>query len=175
MANIKKYRAFEILICFVLLFFAFVLQTTDLIFTYNSPSPSLVLSLIIVVSFYENYLLSSIFGLIGGILIDTVSAGGYGFFALMYMLTAFICNVIIKAYLQNNFASLAVIATPVIIINMLAEAIFKTGFSKGIFSLFFNFYIIVAIYTFVSAFLFYLIFRYIIKKDEKFKKPKGII
>ena len=146
MANIKKYRAFEILICFVLLFFAFVLQTTDLIFTYNSPSPSLVLSLIIVVSFYENYLFSSIFGLIGGILIDTVSAGGYGFFALMYMLTAFICNVIIK-----------------------------TGFSKGIFSLFFNFYIIVAIYTFVSAFLFYLIFRYIIKKDEKFKKPKGII
>lgn len=175
MTNVKKYRSFEILIYFVLLFVAFILQSTNLIFTYNAPSPSLILAIVLVISFFENYWFSSIFGLISGILIDTISTDGSGFHALVYMLTGLLCSLILEALFQNNFASFAVVCVPVIIIHMFIDIISKIGFTTSIFNMFIKFYFFVAIYTFATAFILYLIFRFIIKKDERFKKPKGII
>lgn len=171
----KKYRAFEILLYFLLLFIAFVLQTTNLIFKYNSPAPSLILAVFITIVFFENYLFSAIFGLVSGMLIDSISVNGVGFYALTYMLVGFICGFVLETYLQNNFASFAVVGFPVIIIVCFIDVIIKSGFISGIFSLFFRFNIIVAIYTFVVAFILYLIFHFFIKKDERFRKPKGII
>ncbi|MBQ5591192.1 MAG: hypothetical protein IIU65_05890, partial [Clostridia bacterium] len=63
MANIKKYRALEVLIYFAMLIIAFLLQTSNIIVKHNSPSASLVLALVLTVSFFENYWFSAIFGL----------------------------------------------------------------------------------------------------------------
>ena len=141
MKNTKKYRALEVLIYFTLLLISFFLQSTEIIFKYNSPAPSLILALVLVICFYENYLFSSIFGLFAGISIDSISTNGSGFHALIYMLTGFICSVVLESFFQNNFASFAVISVPVLIIHMFAEIISKVGFASGIFSLFFKFYL----------------------------------
>lgn len=175
MINAKKYHAFEILIYFILLFLAFILQTSNIYSVYNLPSASLVLALVLVVSFFENYWFSSLFGLASGIIIDTVTVGGSGFHALVYMLTGFICSLILEVFLQNNFASFAVVSAPMIIFHMFIEIIYNSGFTTGIFNLFFKFHLLVAIYTFSVSFIIYLFFYFIIKKDERFKKPKGII
>ena len=175
MTNIKRYRLLDFLIYFVLLFIAYILQTSNILFEYNSPSPSLILAIVLTVSFFENYWFSAVFGLAGGILIDTASADGSGYHALIYMLVGLICSLIVESVFQNNFASFAVVSVPVILINMFIDIILKIGFTDGIFSLFFKFYLLVAIYTFAAAFILYLIFRFTIKKDDRFKKPKGII
>lgn len=175
MTDIKKYRLLDFLIYFIILFLAYILQTSNILFKYNSPSPSLILAVVLTVSFFENYWFSSIFGLVGGILIDTVSVDGSGYHALIYMLTGLICSLILEAFFQNNFASFAVVSVPVILINMFIEIILKIGFKSGILNLFFKFYLLVAIYTFAISFILYLIFRFIIKKNDRFKKPKGII
>lgn len=175
MTKFKKYRLLDILIYFVLLFIAFLLQTSNIIFKYNSPSPSLILAIVLAVSFFENYWISAVFGLVGGLLIDSVSAEGIGLYALVYMITGFVCSLILESVFQNNFASFAVVTVPVIIINMFIEIIIKSGIGLSIFKMFARFYSVVCIYTFAAAFIFYLLFRFIIKKDEKFKKPKGII
>ncbi len=173
--NNKKYRTFEVLIYFVLLFAIYVIQSTNLIFNYNSPAPSLILALTLVVSFHENYWFSTIFGLISGALVDSISANGVGWYALVYTITGFVCSLILETFMQNNFASFAVLGLPVLILNSFVDVLIKSGFTNGIFTLFFKFNILVAIYTFAAAFVIYLIFHFIIKKDERFKKPKGII
>ena len=175
MANIKKYRALEVLIYFAMLIIAFLLQTSNIIVKHNSPSASLVLALVLTVSFFENYWFSAIFGLFAGIMLDTVNVNGFGTYALIYMLTAFICSLVIEVFLQNNFASFSVVTIPVIMIVLFTEIIVRSGFVKGIFTLFFKYYILVTIYTFAIAFILYLLFHFVIKKDERFKKPKGII
>ena len=104
MKNTKKYRALEVLIYFTLLLISFFLQSTEIIFKYNSPAPSLILALVLVICFYENYLFSSIFGLFAGILIDSISTNGSGFHALIYMLTGFICSVVLESFFQKQIA-----------------------------------------------------------------------
>ena len=171
----KKYRALEILIYFVLLLVAFFIQTTNIIFKYNFPAPSLLLAIVLVVSFYENFWFSSMFGLFAGALVDSTNAHSISLYALTYMLTGFICGLLLEAYIQNNFASLAVVGFPVILINCFIDVLIKSGFTSGIFTLYFKFHFIVAIFTFAFAFVLYLIFRYTLKKDERYVKPKGII
>ncbi len=175
MNNQKKYHLFDVLIYAILLALAFLFQSTSILFKYNSPAPSLVLALVLIISFYENYWFSAIFGLISGILLDIISVNGVGFHALTYMLTGIICSSVMKRYLQNNFASFAVISIPVIIIHQFAEILYSSGFDLGIITLFLKYYLIVAIYTFASAFVLYIIFRYTLKRSERFVKPKGII
>ena len=143
MTDIKKYHLLDFLIYFILLFIAYILQTSNILFKYNSPSPSLILAVVLTVSFFENYWFSSIFGLAGGILIDTVSIDGSGYHALIYMLMGLICSLILEAFFQNNFASFAVVSTPVILLNMFIEIVLKIGFKSGIFNLFFKFRIII--------------------------------
>ena len=171
----KKYRALEILIYFAILLVAFVLQTTSIIFKYNFPAPSLLLAIVLVVSFYENFWFSSMFGLFAGALVDSTTASSVSCYALTYMLTGFMCGLLLEAYVQNNFASLSAIGFPVIIINCFIDMLIKSGFTSGIFALFFKFYFTIAIFTFAFAFVIYLIFRYTLKKDERYVKPKGII
>ncbi len=173
--NNKKYRALEILIYFLMLIVAFILQTTGIIFKYNSPAPALVLAIVLVVSFFEDFWFSSMFGLFAGALIDSVSANSVSFYALTFMITGFVCGLLLEAYIQNNFASLAVVGFPVILINCLIDMLIKSGFTSGIVSLYFKFYFVVAIYTFAFAFVLYLLFRFVIKKHERYVKPKGII
>lgn len=171
----NKYKFFDGFIYSILLIIAFFLQSTPTLFKASSPSPSLILALILIISFFENPRFAALFGLIGGMLIDSISVGGSGIYALIYMLTGLICSLITKALLQNNFASFAVIGVPVILIHQVLDIIIKSGFTNGLFGLFFNFYLTVAIYTFAVAFLLYLLFSFVIKKDEKFKMPTGII
>lgn len=171
----KKYRALEILIYILMLFVAFVLQTTNIVFEYNSPAPSLLLAIVVIVSFFENFWFSSIFGLFAGALVDSTNADSVCLYALTYMLTGFICGLLLEAYIQNNYASLAAIGFPVILINCFVDMLIKSGFTTGIFTLFFKFYFLVAIFTFAFAFILYLFFRFIIKNDERYVKPKGII
>lgn len=175
MNNKKRYHLFDVLIYSVLLIIAFFLQSTSLLFKYNTPSPSLILTVVLVVSFYENYWFSAIFGLAGGIMLDIISTNNSGFHALVYMLTGFICSLILEAFLQNNFAAFVVISVPVIIIHQFLEIISSSGFTGGIFTLFAKHYLIVAIYTFATSFALYLVFRFAFKKYERFTKPKGII
>jgi len=171
----KKYRAFEILIYFVLLFFALIIQTTGLFFKYNSPAPSMIVAVFIAVMFFENYWFSAIFGLVCGAFIDALSVNGVGIYALVFMLTGFICGLVLERYLQNNFASFAVVGFPIILILSFIDVIVKSGFTSGIFSLYFRFYFVVAIYTFAVAFVLYLLFYFVLKKEERFIKPKGIL
>lgn len=171
----KKYHLFEVLVYFVLLLIAFFIQSTPVLFEYNSPAPSMILAVLLVVSMYENYWFSAIFGLVAGVMLDSISANGSGFHAILYMLTGVFCSLILEAFFQNNFASFAVISAPVIIIHQIAELLSNSGFTNGLLKLFTDYYIIVAIYTFASAFILYLAFYFIFKKDERFKKPAGII
>lgn len=175
MNNQKKYHLFDVLVYILLLILAYFLESTNIIFKYGTPSPSLILALVLIISFFENYWFSAIFGLISGALLDIISANGAGFHALIYMLTGFICSLIMERFLQNNFASFTVICVPTIIIHQFAEMLYSSGFDKGILSLFVKYYLIVAIYTFASAFVLYIIFRYTLKRNERFVKPKGII
>lgn len=175
MTKHNKYNLFEKLIYFVLLFLAFFIQTSPYLFEYNSRVPSLILAVVMIVSFFENYWFSAIFGLFGGLLLDTVTVNNSGFHALLYMLTALVCSIVMDAFFNNNFASFAVLSVPVIVLHQFFEIISKSGFVSGIFALFYNHYLLVATYTFVSAFILYLFFRFILKKYERFKKPKGII
>ena len=171
----KKYRAFEILIYYILLFLAFVLQTTGLLFKHNSPAPSMIVAVFVSVIFFENYWFSAIFGLVSGSLLDAINVNGVGFYALVFLIAGSICGFIIGRYLQNNFASFAVLGFPVILILNFADVIIKSGFTSGIFNLYFRFNLIIAIYTFAVSFILYLIFYFIIKKDERFIKPKGVL
>ncbi|MBQ7128842.1 MAG: rod shape-determining protein MreD [Clostridia bacterium] len=171
----NEYKYYDTFIYILLLIIAFFLQSTSVVFTQNIPSPSLVLALVIVVSLFENYWYSALFGLICGILVDSVNANGSGLYALVFMLTGVICSLVLNSFFQKNFASFAVISVPAILINELLDVINKCGFTNGFFALFIKFYILVALYTFAVAFLLYLLFYFRIKRDEKYKKPKGII
>ena len=175
MKKTNKYKFFDVFIYSVLLIITFFLQSTSVVFPQNIPSPSLVLALLIVVSLFENYWYSAVFGLICGILIDSVSANGAGLYALVYMLTGMACSVVLNLFFQKNFASFAVIAAPAILINQFLDVIIKCGFTNGFFTLFVKFYLLVALYTFAVAFLIYLLSYFVIKRDEIYKKPKGII
>lgn len=171
----NKNKFFDAFLYSVLLIIAFFFQSTPILFQASSPSPSLILSLVLTVSFFENPKFSAIFGLFSGILIDSISIKGAGIYALIYMLTGMICSLIIKALLQNNFASFAVVGVPTILIHQILDLIIKSGFTSGLVYLFFNFYLTVAIYTFAISFLLYILFSFLIKKEEKFKIPSGIV
>lgn len=175
MTKQNKNKFFDAFLYSVLLIIAFFLQSTPILFKASSPSPSLILSVILVISFFENPKFSALFGLFAGILIDSISVGGNGLYALIYMLTGMICSLTIKALLQNNFASFAVVGVPTILIHQILDIVIKSGFTSGLVKLFFNFYLTVAIYTFAISFLLYILFSFVIKKDEKFKMPSGII
>ncbi len=171
----NKYKFFDVFIYSILLIIAFFFQSTSVLFSQNIPSPSLVLALVIVVSLFENYWYSAVFGLVCGILVDSVSVNGAGFYALVYMLTAFSCSVVLNLFFQKNFASFAVICIPAILINEFLDVIIKCGFTNGFFTLFVKFYLLVALYTFAAAFVIFLLFYFVIKRDEIYKKPKGIV
>ncbi len=171
----KKYRAFEILIYFVMLFFAYVLQTTNIVFEYHSPAPSMLIAVFLVVSFFENFWFSALFGLITGVLFDSINVNGIGLYALTFLIIGSILGIVLENYMQNNFATFAVLGFAVILLINFVDVLIKSGFTNGIFSLFFRFYLLVSIYTFIAAFVLYLIFHFFIKKDERFVKPKGII
>ena len=174
MKNNKKYN-YSVVLYAVLLILAFLIQKTNILFDYNSPAPSLILSIVLVVSFFENYWFCAMFGLVCGILVDTTSVHGFGQYALLYLLTGFVCSLLLEWLFQNNFASFAIVALPAIIIHQFIEILISSGFSNGIFKLFFKFYPLVIIYTYLTSFVIYTFFYFVIKRNDRFKKPSGII
>ncbi len=174
MKNEKKYN-YSVIIYSILLLAAFLLQKTNILFAYNSPAPSLILSVTLIVAFFENYWYASIFGLVCGVFVDATSINGFGQHALLYMLTAFVCSLLLEWMFQNNFASFSILALPIIIVHQFFEMIIKSGFSSGIFVLYIKFYSIVILYTFFATFVLYALFYFVIKRNDRFKKPTGII
>lgn len=174
MKSEKKYNH-SVIVYSLLLLVAFFLQKTNIFFAYNSPAPNFILSVALIVAFFENYWYASIFGLICGILNDATSLNGFGQHALLYMLTGFFCSILLEWLFQNNFASFSILSLPIIIVHQLFEMIINSGFTSGIFTLYFKFYSIVILYTFLTSFILYLLFYFLIKRNTRFKKPTGII
>ncbi len=174
MKNENKHN-YSTIIYAIVLIIAFMFQNTNILFNSNSSAPNFVLAVLLIVSFFESYWFSSIFGLVCGILVDATAVNGFGQHALLYMITGFLCSLLLEWLFQNNFASFVIVSLPLITAHHFVEMIIKSGFSNGIFSLFFRFYSISILYTFFIAFLLYTFFYFVVKRNTRFKKPIGII
>ena len=174
MRNETKHN-YSIVVYTIVLIFAFILQKTDILFKPNSPAPNFVLAVLLIVSFFESFWFSSMFGLACGILVDATTVNGFGQHALLYMLTGFFCSLLLEWLFQNNFASFAIVSLPLITIHQFIEMIINSGFTNGIFSLFFRFFTVVILYTFFVSFLLYAFFYFVVKRNTRFRKPIGII
>lgn len=173
MFKLKNNKYFNYFLYFSLLFFAFLIQTTPLLPQISGVYPNLLLSLLVVISFFENDLIATSFGAIIGLFADIGVTNGEGVHTLSFMVFALITSLVVEMFVQTTTLSAITLSIPIFLLNMFVEIISKNNF-RGFF-LQISFYIKSYLYSLFFIIMIFIIFKYVIHKNSRRKQPIGII
>lgn len=158
----------------LLLIATYFVQTTPFMIKINNSYPNVILILLILVAMFESNTYGAIFGLFAGMLVDINAVNGSGLHAITYMLTGFICSLLIGRFLQNNIISLLTIGAITLLIHSVIELLTKSTLTSRFIKLYFNSYFNSVIYSFFVLILSYYIFAFSFGFKLFYKKPTGI-
>lgn len=105
----------------VLIIFYLLQSVPALKFRFMDVSPELLLVLSICVAYNESETFSAFFGLIVGLINDTITDGVVGKSALFFMFSAFIVSVLLKTVLRKLFLTYVIIELSAIALFLIIE------------------------------------------------------
>lgn len=136
----------------------------------------LLVPLCVCIAMFEKSMGGLTFGVLCGVLWDSASAAGDGFYSVLLAGAGFLCGAAITYLMRNNiFSALILSAIACVTVNTSYWAVFvlMKGY-EGAWSMLSQFYLPAALYSAAFTFIYYYLVRFIVQLTPKDKTIKSV-
>lgn len=128
--------------------------------------PALLISAAVCIAMYEGEIAGAAAGLFAGALWDTVTGAADGYNALFLAVSCAFCGVVLRIFLRNNILTYIWVNSIVTVLYFASYVLFfitSRGIDGGL-SIFFKYYLPMAVYSLILTPFWYLIIRRVNRK-----------
>ena len=160
--KLKKYAVYALI-----LLLAHIFQNSLRIFPdIFGVRPALLISAAVCIAMYEGEIAGAAAGLFAGALWDTVTGAADGYIALFLAVSCAFCGVVLRIFLRNNILTYIWVNSIVTVLYFASYVLFfitSRGIDGGL-SIFFKYYLPMAVYSLILTPFWYLIIRRVNRK-----------